>query len=164
VLIDTATQRRTDWLPADDTHQASAPRFSRDGARIALMRSTLSSPTDTTYSRLEIHPLAGGDPAVVGPGDPTVSHYESATDGRPPPVRPGRGTARPSALAPAPLDGPPLLPAPAPPARRRRPGRGRPRGPDRLAVRVGHGWHPPGHRRPALLRGRAGRGRCERCR
>ena len=81
VLIDTATQRRTDWLPADDTHQASAPRFSRDGARIALMRSTLSSPTDTTYSRLEIHPLAGGDPVVVDLGDLTVSQYEWATDG-----------------------------------------------------------------------------------
>src|SRR5699024_11861941 len=58
VLIDTATQRRTDWLPADDTHQASAPRFSRDGARIALIGSTLSSASHTPDSRLAIAALA----------------------------------------------------------------------------------------------------------
>jgi len=81
VLIDTGTRRRTDWLPADDTHQASSPRFSRDGSRIAVMRSTLSSPSDTSYSRLEIHPLAGGEPVVVDLGDLTVSQYEWTEDG-----------------------------------------------------------------------------------
>lgn len=80
VLIDTTTRQRTDWLPADDAHQASAPLFSLDGSRIAVMRSTLSSATDTTYSRLEIHPVAGGDPVRPDLGDLTVSQYEWAAD------------------------------------------------------------------------------------
>ena len=81
VLIDTATRERTAWLAADETYQAGAPVFSPDGTRIALMRSTLSTRADTTYSRLEIHPVAGGEGVRVDLGDLTVSQYEWTAGG-----------------------------------------------------------------------------------
>ena len=66
VLLDVATGERTVLLEADDEAQFSTPAFSPDGARLALLRSTLSTPADTSYDRLEIHTLAvagqdGGD-------------------------------------------------------------------------------------------------------
>lgn len=71
VLLDVASGERTVLLEADDEAQYSSPSFSPDGTRLALLRSTLSTPTDTSYDRLEIHTLAvarrdGGDHAGDG--------------------------------------------------------------------------------------------------
>ena len=81
VLIDTATLRRSALLEADEHAQYGSPVFSRDGSRLAVIRSTTSSPTDTSYSRLEIHPIGGGDPAIAQLGDLTLSDLEWAADG-----------------------------------------------------------------------------------
>ena len=81
VLIDTATLRRSALLEADEHAQYGSPVFSRDGSRLAVIRSTTSSPTDTSYSRLEIHPIGGGDPVIAQLGDLTLSDLEWATDG-----------------------------------------------------------------------------------
>ncbi|MFC7456742.1 hypothetical protein ACFQS2_06070 [Brachybacterium sp. GCM10030267] len=81
VLIDTATSERTTLLAAGDAAEYHDPRFSPDGTRLALIRSTLSGPTDTSYSRLEIHPLGGGDPTVVDTGDLTVSEFSWTPEG-----------------------------------------------------------------------------------
>lgn len=71
VLLDVASGERTVLLEADDEAQFSTPAFSPDGTRLALLRSTLSTPVDTSYDRLEIHTLAvarrdGGDHAGGG--------------------------------------------------------------------------------------------------
>ncbi|MFD1717531.1 prolyl oligopeptidase family serine peptidase [Georgenia deserti] len=75
VLIDVATGRRTTLAPGADTHDWTAPAFSRDGRWLALTRTTTSTPTDTSYSFLEIWPLTDGDPVTVDLGDLTVSEY-----------------------------------------------------------------------------------------
>ncbi|GAA4522887.1 prolyl oligopeptidase family serine peptidase [Brachybacterium paraconglomeratum] len=81
VLIDTATLARSVLLAADDSAQYGSPLFSRDGRNLAVIRSTASSPTDTSYSRLEIHPLGGGEPVTAQLGDLSLSDLEWAADG-----------------------------------------------------------------------------------
>ncbi|HEX7352404.1 prolyl oligopeptidase family serine peptidase [Brachybacterium sp.] len=81
VLIDTATLRRTVLCAADETAQFGSPLFSRDGERLAVIRSTASSPTDTSYSRLEIHPIGGGAPVTAQLGDLSLTDLEWAPDG-----------------------------------------------------------------------------------
>ena len=71
MLLDVGSGERTVLLEADDEAQYSSPSFSPDGNRLALLRSTLSTPADTSYDRLEIHTLAvagqdGGDHAGDG--------------------------------------------------------------------------------------------------
>ncbi|WP_299298983.1 prolyl oligopeptidase family serine peptidase [uncultured Brachybacterium sp.] len=81
VLIDTATLRRSVLLEADESAQYGSPLFSRDGQSLAVIRSTASSPTDTSYSRLEIHPLGGGEPITAQLGDLSITDLEWAADG-----------------------------------------------------------------------------------
>ena len=81
VLLDTATLRREVLLEAGEHAQYSSPLFSRDGRHLAVIRSTTSSPSDTSYSRLEIHPVGGGDPVIAQLGDLTPSDIEWAVDG-----------------------------------------------------------------------------------
>ncbi|MGO1600612.1 alpha/beta fold hydrolase [Brachybacterium sp.] len=81
VLIDTATLRRSVLCAADDTAQFGSPLFSREGRHLAVIRSTTSSPTDTSYSRLDIHPLGGGEPVTAQLGDLSLSDLEWAADG-----------------------------------------------------------------------------------
>ena len=81
VLIDTATLRRSVLLAADESAQYGSPLFSRDGTRLAVIRSTASSPTDTSYSRLEIHPIGGGAPVTAQLGDLSLTDLEWAADG-----------------------------------------------------------------------------------
>ncbi|MBP2408630.1 prolyl oligopeptidase family serine peptidase [Brachybacterium fresconis] len=81
VLIDTATLRRVVLLQGDDEAQYDSPQFSRDGRHLAVIRSTASSPTDTSYSRLEIHPIGGGEPATAQLGDLSIGEVEWTTDG-----------------------------------------------------------------------------------
>ncbi|ACU86239.1 dipeptidyl aminopeptidase/acylaminoacyl peptidase [Brachybacterium faecium DSM 4810] len=57
VLVDTATGARSTLLSADDEVQYGSPSFSPDGTRLAVLRSTLSTPHDTSYTRLEIRRL-----------------------------------------------------------------------------------------------------------
>src|SRR5690606_6269829 len=65
----------TTLAPGADTHDRTAPAFSRDGRWLALTRTTTSTPTDTSYSFLEIWPLTDGDPVTVDLGDLTASEY-----------------------------------------------------------------------------------------
>lgn len=81
VLIDTTTHERTVLLPAGDDHEYSGPKFSHDGERIAIVRRSVSTPSDTSYAFLEIHSLDGNAPVVVDVGDLTVSEYAWAADG-----------------------------------------------------------------------------------
>ncbi|APX34748.1 dipeptidyl aminopeptidase [Brachybacterium sp. P6-10-X1] len=81
VLIDTATLRRVVLLQGDDETQYDSPLFSRDGRRLAVTRSTASSPTDTSYSRLAIHPIGGGAPVTAQLGDLSIGEVEWAEDG-----------------------------------------------------------------------------------
>ncbi|MGP5266367.1 prolyl oligopeptidase family serine peptidase [Brachybacterium alimentarium] len=81
VLIDTATLRRVALLTADDDAQYGDPLFSQDGNRLAVIRSTASSPTDTSYSRLEIHPIGGGEPVTAQLGDLSIGDVAWADDG-----------------------------------------------------------------------------------
>ena len=78
VLLDVASGERTTLLAADDEVQFSSPSYSPDGARLAYGRSTLSSPAETSLSRLEIRTLSGGDTVTVELGDLTVSDLEWA--------------------------------------------------------------------------------------
>ena len=78
VLLDVASGERTTLLAADDEVQFSSPSYSPDGARLAYVRSTLSSPAETSLSRLEIRTLSGGDTVTVELGDLTVSDLEWA--------------------------------------------------------------------------------------
>ncbi|WP_087484054.1 alpha/beta fold hydrolase [Brachybacterium massiliense] len=72
-LIDTATLRRTALLEDGEHGQYSSPLFSPKGTHLAVLRHTLSSPTDTSYARLEIHPVAGGEAVIAQLGDLTPS-------------------------------------------------------------------------------------------
>lgn len=89
--------RRKLLLRAGSGFNFSGPRFAPDGRSLAVTRSTVSTPTDTSYSTLEIHPVAvgdtaGGDPARGGTadGDPVqvqlgdlhASEYRWAADGK----------------------------------------------------------------------------------
>ncbi|WP_114853690.1 alpha/beta fold hydrolase [Brachybacterium sp. YJGR34] len=78
VLLDVASYERTTLLAADEDAQFSGPRFSPDGERLAVARSTASSPTHTSYTRLEIHPLDGGEPVRPDLGDLTLGGLEWA--------------------------------------------------------------------------------------
>lgn len=58
--------------------------LSPDASRLALVRATPSSPTDTNYLRLEIHPVAAGDdagPVLAELGDLTPGGMVWAPDG-----------------------------------------------------------------------------------
>lgn len=74
-LVDVRARRRRVLLRATAAHQWARPRFSPDGAALAVTRLTTSTPTDTTYDFLEIHPLGGGDPVLVDVGDVSVTEY-----------------------------------------------------------------------------------------
>src|SRR5690606_37118387 len=78
VLLDVASGERTALLTADDEAQFSSPSFSPDGTRLVYVRSTLSSPTETTLSRLEIRTLDGGETVTAELGDLTPSDLEWA--------------------------------------------------------------------------------------
>lgn len=74
-LIDVQPRRRRILLRATAGHQWAGPRLSPDGALLAVTRLTASSPTDTSYDFLEIHPTGGGEPVRVDVGDLTVGEY-----------------------------------------------------------------------------------------
>lgn len=76
LLLDVATDERTVLLRADDEVQYSTPSFSPDGQRLALLCSTLSTPSDTSYTRLQIRTLASGEMITVDLGDLTLSDLE----------------------------------------------------------------------------------------
>ncbi|AXK45873.1 S9 family peptidase [Brachybacterium saurashtrense] len=78
VLLDVASGERTALLTADDEAQFSSPSFSPDGAHLALLRSTLSTPSDTSYTRLEIRALDGGATVTAELGDLTPGALEWA--------------------------------------------------------------------------------------
>jgi dipeptidyl aminopeptidase/acylaminoacyl peptidase len=82
VLIDVsgARPRRRTLLRGTDGGGWRSPRFSPDGARIALTSVTASSTSDTSYDTLQIHPVAGGDPVDAQVGDLTVTEYLWAPD------------------------------------------------------------------------------------
>lgn len=81
VLIDTESRERTTALAADDDQEYGSPLFSPDGAHLAVTRITISTPADTGYGYLEIHPLSGGKPVSVDLGDLTVNEYVWSHDG-----------------------------------------------------------------------------------
>ena len=81
VLIDTVTRERTGLLAADDHREYGSPLFSPDGAHLAVKRIMVSTPTDTSYGYLEIHPLTGGEPVVADLGDLTAREYTWSRDG-----------------------------------------------------------------------------------
>jgi dipeptidyl aminopeptidase/acylaminoacyl peptidase len=81
-LIDTRTRRRRRFLRGTASDGYRDPKFSPDGRTIALTRYTTSTPADTSYEFLELHPTAGGDPVRVDVGDLTMSEYVWAPDGR----------------------------------------------------------------------------------
>src|SRR5699024_1473075 len=78
VLLDAASGERTALLTADDEVQYSSPSFSPDGTRLVYLRSTLSSPTETSFSRLEIRTLERGETVTVELGDLTPDDLEWA--------------------------------------------------------------------------------------
>lgn len=75
VLIDTGTGERRSLLAADRATQYDAPAFSRDGTHLAVTRNSVATPTDTTYSFLEVHDLGGGEKVAVDIGDLTATEY-----------------------------------------------------------------------------------------
>lgn len=81
-VVDVQPRRRRVLLRATAGHGWSGPRLSPDGARVAVRRVTASTPTDTAYSFLEIHPLGGGEPVAVDVGDLTVGAYAWVDDAR----------------------------------------------------------------------------------
>ena len=81
VLIDTSTGERTIFLDAGPAGQYSTPVFSRDGSLLAVTRSTVATPTDTSYSFLEIHPVGGGEKVSVDIGDLTATQYTWTDEG-----------------------------------------------------------------------------------
>lgn len=80
-LIDTTRRRRTLLLRGSSAHGYAHPLFSPDGRTLAVTRVTTSTPTDTSYDFLELHPLAGGDPVHVDLGDLTIGDYLWSADG-----------------------------------------------------------------------------------
>ncbi|WP_431869273.1 prolyl oligopeptidase family serine peptidase [Nocardiopsis eucommiae] len=81
VLIDTDSRERTTMLAADDDQEYGSPLLSPDGAHLAVTRTTISTPSDTGYGFLEIHPLSGEEPVGVDLGDLTVNEYVWSPDG-----------------------------------------------------------------------------------
>jgi dipeptidyl aminopeptidase/acylaminoacyl peptidase len=82
VLLDVGSAERTVLLAADDEVQFSSPSFSPDGTHLAYIRSTqLSSPTETSLSRLELRDLATGETVTAELGDLTASDLEWADAG-----------------------------------------------------------------------------------
>ncbi len=81
VLIDTESRKRTTLLAADDGNEYGSPVFSPDGTRLSVVRMTVSTPTDTSYGFVEIHPMAGGEPVNVDVGDLTVGDCVWSPDG-----------------------------------------------------------------------------------
>lgn len=80
VLIDAGSLSRRPLLAGTDDHQYSGPKLSPDGTLVAVTRMTASSPTDTSYDFLELHPIAGGDPVRVDAGDLTIGEYRWLDD------------------------------------------------------------------------------------
>lgn len=80
--IDVRTRRRRMLLKPTAGHGWSGPRLSPDGSRVAVTRVTSSTPTDTSYDFLELHPLGGGDPVTVDVGDLTIGSYAWVDDAR----------------------------------------------------------------------------------
>lgn len=81
VLIETATLRREVLLGADEDAQYGSPRFSRDGRRLAVLRSSIPSPAAPAHTRLELHPIGGGAPAIAQLGDLSPTDLAWAADG-----------------------------------------------------------------------------------
>lgn len=85
VLIDLSGRpRRRIALRGSSAHDYSRPRLSPDGSRMAVTRFTRSTPTDTTYDFLEVHPVGdavGGEVISVDVGDLSVTEYCWAPDG-----------------------------------------------------------------------------------
>lgn len=79
--IDTATLARTELLAAGEDHGYDSPALSPDGALLAVVRRTVSTPTDTSYGHVEIHPLTGGDVVEVDLGDLTAGQLTWTDDG-----------------------------------------------------------------------------------
>ncbi|MGI8416830.1 MAG: prolyl oligopeptidase family serine peptidase, partial [Nakamurella sp.] len=82
VLIDTARRRRKTLVRGTVGNSFGGPLFSPDGKTLAVARWTTSTPTDTSYSFLELHPLAGGDPVEVPVGDMSIGEFVWAPDGK----------------------------------------------------------------------------------
>lgn len=80
VRIDADSRRRTTVLPASARHGWHAPRLSPDATRLAVVRTTTSTPTDTSYDFLEVHPLDGGDAITVDVGDLSIGDVRWADD------------------------------------------------------------------------------------
>jgi dipeptidyl aminopeptidase/acylaminoacyl peptidase len=81
VLLDVGSAERSVLLSADDEVQFSSPSFSPDGERLAYIRSTLSSPTETSLFRLELRDLGTGETVTAELGDLTASDLEWADAG-----------------------------------------------------------------------------------
>lgn len=81
VRIDVETLERTALLEATDEHGYHSPVLSPDGRLLAVTRSTVSTPTDTSYGRLEIHDLEGGGVVAVDLGDLTAGQVVWQADG-----------------------------------------------------------------------------------
>lgn len=73
--------RRKLLLRADTDANYTGPVFAPDGRWVVVTRSTVPTPTDTSYSELQIHPVAGGDPVRVQLGDLHPGEYRWAPDG-----------------------------------------------------------------------------------
>lgn len=85
VRIDLAGRpRRHVVLRGGARHGYGRPRLSPDGSRMAVTRVTQSTPTDTTYDFLELHPVGGAaesEVISVDLGDLTATEYCWAPDG-----------------------------------------------------------------------------------
>jgi dipeptidyl aminopeptidase/acylaminoacyl peptidase len=80
MLVDPAGQSRKELLAATDEDQYAGPKLSPDGSLLAVTRMTTSTPTDTSYDFLEVHPLTGGAPVTAQLGDLTVGEYRWLDD------------------------------------------------------------------------------------
>ncbi|WAC66901.1 alpha/beta fold hydrolase [Agrococcus sp. SL85] len=81
-IVDVQPRRRRMLLRATAAHQWAGPALSPDGATLAVTRVTASSPTDTSYDFLELHPIGGGEPVAVDLGDLTIGSYAWLDDAR----------------------------------------------------------------------------------
>lgn len=86
VLIDVSRRRprRRFALRGTAGHGYDRPRLSPDGTVLAVTRVTQSSPTDTSYDFLELHPVGDtrdGGTVSVDVGDLTATEYCWAPDG-----------------------------------------------------------------------------------
>lgn len=80
-LIDTSRRRRKRLLRGTSADGYHGPVFSPDGRTLAVIRTTVSTPSDTSYEFLELHRVAGGTPVAVQIGDVSVGEYVWSADG-----------------------------------------------------------------------------------